>query len=211
MCWDLDFLAILAEYVAGVAKKQQRMLWGSLKKVSDGEQVEKFIFFEFLTCFWPFLTGVLPFQKKLGQTVRKNKLKPKSYFSHSKVDCLFVFHRRLCQARMFPTCLCRGIINCDMPWGYIELLFGTSWLRLYGEEQLRGHSLFRFCWTCRCMPLHVPYRFLESFSRTYLYPHSPITGIDLLGWCPTHQSLSLCQMWFFDEKSCVVVQYQVVL
>jgi hypothetical protein len=47
-------LAILAKYEAGVAKKQQQILWGPSKKVFKVEQVARFIFYIFLTCFLTF-------------------------------------------------------------------------------------------------------------------------------------------------------------
>jgi hypothetical protein len=50
--------------------------------VSEGEQDERFNFFQFLTCF----DGFFNISKNLGQTVRKKILRPKSNFSHAKVD-----------------------------------------------------------------------------------------------------------------------------
>ena len=77
MWWNLDFLAILAEYVAGVAKKLQQMIWGSSKKVSEGEQVENFTFFEFLTCFLTCFDGFFAISKKSGTDCPKKKFKVK--------------------------------------------------------------------------------------------------------------------------------------
>ena len=45
-----------------------------------------YFFFNFWPVFWPVLTVFFPFQKNLGQTVRKKNLRPKSNFSHAKVD-----------------------------------------------------------------------------------------------------------------------------
>ena len=60
---------------------------GSSKKVSEGEQVERFIFFSnFWPVFWPVLTVFLLLQKNLGGSVWKNNFRPKSNFSHAKVD-----------------------------------------------------------------------------------------------------------------------------
>ena len=62
------------------------MLWGSLKKVSEGEQVENFTFFEFLTCFLTCFDGFFAISKKSGTECKKKNLKPKSNYSHAKVD-----------------------------------------------------------------------------------------------------------------------------
>ena len=70
---NLGFFAVLAKYVAVVAYKYQQILWGSSKKVSEGEQVEIFQFFQFLTCFDGFFT----ISKKSGIERPKKKFKAK--------------------------------------------------------------------------------------------------------------------------------------
>ena len=45
-----------------------------------------YFFFNFWPVFWPVLTFFLLFQKNLGGQVRKNNFRPKSNFSHGKVD-----------------------------------------------------------------------------------------------------------------------------
>ena len=71
------FFAVLAKYVAVVAYKYQQILWGSSKKVFEGEQVERFQFFQFLTCFLTCFDGFLTISKKSGIECPKKKFKAK--------------------------------------------------------------------------------------------------------------------------------------
>ena len=89
MQWNLDFFAILAKYVAGVATKYQKMLWGTENRCLQVHDLKEFFF----DLFWPVfdlftynLTLFLPFQKNLEQTVRKKIFGPKSDSSHAKRD-----------------------------------------------------------------------------------------------------------------------------
>jgi hypothetical protein len=54
--------------------------------VLESEQVENFVFQRVFDVFICNLTVFSPFQKNLGQSVRKNNFLPKSNFSHAKVD-----------------------------------------------------------------------------------------------------------------------------
>ena len=49
MQWNLDFFAILAKYVAGVATKYQKMLWGTEKRCLKVQVLRKICF----DLFWP--------------------------------------------------------------------------------------------------------------------------------------------------------------
>ena len=89
MRWNLDFFAILAKYVAGVATKYQKMLWGTENRCLKVQVLRKICF----DLFWPVfdlftynLTLFLACQKNLGGSVQKKNFKPNSDSSHAKPD-----------------------------------------------------------------------------------------------------------------------------
>ena len=67
--------------------KNNNKCYGALrKKCLNVSKLKILLFKNFWPVFWPVLTGFFPFQKNLGQTVRKKNLRPKSNFLLSKVD-----------------------------------------------------------------------------------------------------------------------------
>ncbi len=120
------------------------------------------------------------------------------------------FARRECSLQTLPSRREEVSSNCDMHqrlvWDYPRWLYtspltdSNSVVWSSCEIISRGHSLFRFCWTCRCMPLHhvvtCPMQAPGKFFLDILLSSQPNYGNWPAWWCPTHQSLSLCQMWF---------------
>ena len=66
MRWNLDFFAILAKYVAGVATKYQKMLWGTENRCLKVQVLRKI-------CFDLFLTYLLGLSKKSGRECPKKE------------------------------------------------------------------------------------------------------------------------------------------